>query len=328
MRRTRTGTRGLLAVAVLVAVMLGVGPGLGASLVRAATVVKSVRFGTHPGMVRIVVDVSGEGAVPFTTDLDPDATTLGLALPETLGEPQKRSLTTSPPLTAFTLEARSDGGSLLRFVAGKPVRVVSARLEPPSKSGGPGLRRLVVDLTEKGDKGGGAVDLFSLSLPPTEPPVSPPALPPSPVETAPAVDAGQARILAEADRAINPGPGEKPDLARAFALYRKAADAGSPVAAFALGQMYRLGAGRAVNEPLAAFWYGEGARAGYPPAELNFGLMQMKGTGLNPDPEAGMEMIRRSAAHGNGLARRFLEEVDRVSAGETAGTPPKPAKRR
>jgi TPR repeat protein len=112
------------------------------------------------------------------------------------------------------------------------------------------------------------------------------------------------------------------DDARAFALYREAADAGSPEAAFAIGQMYRLGVGVAANPPLAAFWYGEAARAGYPPAEMNLGIMQLRGIGLEADPVAGLAMINRAATHGNQSARDLLDDIARAQetrAGAAAG---------
>ena len=101
-------------------------------------------------------------------------------------------------------------------------------------------------------------------------------------------------------------------MSRALALYREAADAGSPEAAFAIGQMYRLGAGVTANPILAAFWYGEAARAGYPPAEMNLGVMQLRGQGLHPDPAAGLALITRAATHGNQPARDLLDEIARA----------------
>jgi len=109
----------------------------------------------------------------------------------------------------------------------------------------------------------------------------------------------------------------------AFGLYRQAADAGSPEAAFAVGQMYRLGAGVPANPALAAFWYGEAARAGYPPAEMNFGVMQLRGIGLEANPAAGLEMVKRAAAHGNASAIDLLSEIAHADKSHPApGLPP------
>ncbi len=112
---------------------------------------------------------------------------------------------------------------------------------------------------------------------------------------------------------------DSPDYSQAMALYREAADLGSPAAAFAIGQMYRLGAGMEANNTLAAFWYGEAARTGFPPAEMNLGVMHLRGLGLHPDPAAGLALIRRAAGHGNQPARDLLEEIRRAERRSNPG---------
>ncbi|MEI6984511.1 MAG: tetratricopeptide repeat protein [Rhodospirillaceae bacterium] len=155
-----------------------------------------------------------------------------------------------------------------------------------------------------------------LEIPDALKPESFPPLPPAtgPRPPTPAEAALIKRLLAEAKKAEIDSHGASDD-AKVMALYRQAADAGSPVGAFALGQIYRLGAGTEHSDTLAAFWYGEAARAYYPPAEMNFGVMQLRGVGLHPDPIAGLAMIRRAAAHGNGPAQDLLEQISRAQTG-------------
>jgi hypothetical protein len=159
--------------------------------------------------------------------------------------------------------------------------------------------------------------------------VAPPAAPPAPVAATPSAPASSSppslpgaepadrkrseaieRLLAEA-RTVVETARQPADYTRAFGLFRQAADSGSPIGAFALGQMYRMGVGVAPDDVLAAFWYGEAARSQYSPAEMNLGVMQLRGIGINADPVKGLELVKRAAAHGNEPARRLLERVAR-----------------
>jgi|GEM_PF-3422547 len=117
------------------------------------------------------------------------------------------------------------------------------------------------------------------------------------------------------------------DPARAFQWFRKAADAGSVVGAFNVGQMYRMGLGVSKDERAASHWYDVAAKAGFAPAEVNLGVMKLRGMGGEADPERGTALIRAAAGKGNQQALKLLEELrasGMLKADGAAGAPKAP----
>jgi TPR repeat protein len=68
------------------------------------------------------------------------------------------------------------------------------------------------------------------------------------------------------------------DVARAVALYRQAAAAGSSSAMNTLGRLYETGEGVTRNEATALQWYQRAAGAGHPDAIASVTRLQRRGT--------------------------------------------------
>lgn len=184
--------------------------------------------------------------------------------------------------------------------------------------------------------------------PPAAPPVqpaaeSPPATVPAPAapptQTAalappPATPSDQAawttdeidRDLADATKAIV-GHGDSPDYRTALRLFERAAAAGSPIAAFNAGELYRAGKGVPVDLPAAATWYDRSARAGFAPAQFYLGVLLYNGIGVAPDRERAHQLLAAAAGQGHAQAKAALAEIEKQSAAaqSAAGAPAKPA---
>ena len=78
-----------------------------------------------------------------------------------------------------------------------------------------------------------------------------------------------------------------------------------------LGCNYATGEGGfSKDEALGRLWYGRAAEQGHADAEFNYGIMVIHGEGGPADPQAGMELVRRAAKHGDEGAIHFLSQVD------------------
>ena len=325
------------AVPALVLVLAALLPGLAE-----ARQLLDVRFGRHQDRVRAVLDL--DAAAPFTQALSADGLTVTIDLVETeiTAAAGHHPLSSLAPITGFDVApAATPTTAEVRIEASRPVRVLAVEDLPA----GAGVHhRIAIDLAQAPAAAPAAPAPAAATprpapaaVPAPAPPPPPPPPPPAPATGAPAAPAAlgpghplevpaAARAPAPPAAAADPAriqeirglleqarqAQDSHDDARAFALYRTAADAGSPEAAFAIGQMYRLGAGIAANPTLAAFWYGEAARTGYPPAEMNLGVMELRGIGINADPATGLALIRRAAAHGNQAARDLLDDLART----------------
>jgi len=299
---------------------------------------------------QVVATLELDSPAPFAAATAPDGLSVTIALPDAEAKTAApRALDKLAPVTGYSVgPGARPRSSQVNITTDRPVEVVSAT-RPPQGAGGKrhrivitlGAAKVAAPVKPPPAPAPAAAPAAAPPAPVAAPPLPPPmpalvpppdeteARPPGrrleiPAEARPAplppetaakppspVDAARIeRLLADAGKAQESG-----NSARALALYHEAADAGSPVGAFALGQIYRLGAGVEINATLAAFWYGEAAKAGYPPAEMNLGVMQLRGLGLHPDATAGLAMIRRAAAHGNGPAQDLLAEIERAQPG-------------
>lgn len=110
-----------------------------------------------------------------------------------------------------------------------------------------------------------------------------------------------------------------PDPRRAAALFRQAADAGSPEAQNSLGRMYKAGRGVPRDPRQAAVWLERAAKQGYAPAQNSFGLMYLNGEGVRRDPQLAYVWLERAVRQGQPgaeLNRDFAAAL--LDAGEKA----------
>lgn len=348
-RPWRHPASGLLTAAVLV-ITQGPGPADARQLL-------DVRFGRHQDQIRAVIDLDSAGPFTEAVSADGLTVTIDLAETgiKTIGS---RTLTNLAPLVGLSIApAAAPTTAEVRFLASGPVRVLSVRALPSEANAHhriaidfvaapaaphppPGPTPRPAPVTAGVPVPPALVPPPVAAAPPLPGPVLPPTAPvPTPMglgrplevpeearpptfaplsprsgEAATATESARTQRLLDQARQAQ----DSNDDAGAFVLYRQAADAGSPEAAFAIGQMYRLGAGVVANPTLAAFWYGEAARAGYPPAEMNLGVMQLRGIGLDANPAAGLDLIKRAAAHGNQSALDLLDDIARARATPSA----------
>ena len=89
-----------------------------------------------------------------------------------------------------------------------------------------------------------------------------------------------------------------PDPRRAAALFREAAEAGSPEAQNSLGRMYKAGRGVPYDPREAATWLERAARQGYAPAQNSLGLMYLNGEGVRRDPRQAYVWLERAVRQG------------------------------
>jgi uncharacterized protein len=96
---------------------------------------------------------------------------------------------------------------------------------------------------------------------------------------------------------------------------RRAALAGDPEAAAALGDLHATG-GNLTNNVEAASWLRRAAEAGHKGAARSLGLLYFAGAGVPHDPERGMQWFRISAAAGDGRARAEFGNLALIGMGE------------
>ena len=87
---------------------------------------------------------------------------------------------------------------------------------------------------------------------------------------------------------------------------RRAADAGSPEAQYALATLYKEGRGVAKNPEEAARLLGLAARAGNTDAEVEYGIALFNGTGVAKDEAAAAGFFVKAAQKGNPIAQNRL----------------------
>lgn len=114
------------------------------------------------------------------------------------------------------------------------------------------------------------------------------------------------------------GAGRKQDLAKAAALYRKAADGGDAEAQARLGHLHLEGTGVAKDEAEAARLVGLAANAGLAWAQASYAQLLLEGTGLKADPAGAVRWLRASARQGNASAMYRLGEAYRDGTGVEA----------
>ncbi|MBI1206823.1 MAG: hypothetical protein GC191_05985 [Azospirillum sp.] len=291
----------------------------------------NVRFGRHNDRVRIVIDLTA--SVAFEVIRAEDGRQLAIALPETVWDTtRRRSITKLAPLTGYVFRpSEGQTAARLELTTDGPVTVVDARPLTPDR--GNKYHRIVVDLTAAPERtkaagetpaeatplplspvsGGALVAGQDLPLPGAKPPApsGPGAALPLALAESAAASARSGDIAAQLEmgaRILDPKSGSH-DMAEALKWFRKAADNGSAIGAYNVGQFYRNGLGVKQDDALAAFWYGEAARSGFAPAQLNLGIMELRGIGVEPDATKGLELIQNAAAQGHLQAKQLLDRI-------------------
>jgi TPR repeat protein len=99
---------------------------------------------------------------------------------------------------------------------------------------------------------------------------------------------------------------QKGDYPTAFALFKRSAEQGDPLAQVNLGVMYHNGQGVPKNYREAARWYRKAAEQGNATAQLNLGIMYDNGHGVKQDHVEAGRWYRRSAEQGNAAAQASL----------------------
>lgn len=95
------------------------------------------------------------------------------------------------------------------------------------------------------------------------------------------------------------GRGVPRDVRRGIALCTEAAAAGDADAQADIGTIYLRGvSGVPANHRRAAMWLGRASRQGQPNAQLNYGLMHMKGDGVVRNDARGVCWVRAAALRG------------------------------
>ena len=105
------------------------------------------------------------------------------------------------------------------------------------------------------------------------------------------------------------GEGVQHDLARAFGLYLRAAEAGSEDGMFNVAACYRLGEGVEKNLLKAAEWYERALVTDKYFAPFALGMLYSSPGGLPPDNEKAIAYFQIALAHGHQDARRELRRL-------------------
>ncbi len=107
------------------------------------------------------------------------------------------------------------------------------------------------------------------------------------------------------------GQGTTEDDARAFELFRRAADGGLAAAQYTLANMYMYGYGipEGTEEPEreAVRLYIDAALGGNADSQYTLGLMLLAGSVVIQDPEEAMVWIQRAAAQGHEAAQDYVD---------------------
>lgn len=113
---------------------------------------------------------------------------------------------------------------------------------------------------------------------------------------------GDPKILVEEANIYYYGRGTKRDLPKAFALFKRAADAGDPAAQESAAYMLQEGIGVNKNLKEAFELYKKSALAGNAAAQMNLGTMYREGQGTKKDYQEALKWTRKAAAQGSSRA--------------------------
>jgi TPR repeat protein len=98
--------------------------------------------------------------------------------------------------------------------------------------------------------------------------------------------------------------------ATAVAWYRKAAEAGNPLAENNLADMYLRGQGVRQDDSAAFSWFQKAAAQGHTGARIKLGYLYAEGQGTPKDPEAAYSWITAAAMAGDPRGRDLLRSLE------------------
>ena len=110
--------------------------------------------------------------------------------------------------------------------------------------------------------------------------------------------ANEVPAMEELGRRLIAGAGVPRDQPTGVAWFQRAADAGSPTAAFNVGVMYDRGFVLERNAEKAVEWYRKAVAGGVAPAKHNLALMLREGRGAPQDGPKAVELLREAARQG------------------------------
>jgi TPR repeat protein len=99
------------------------------------------------------------------------------------------------------------------------------------------------------------------------------------------------------------------DAPHAAELMRKAADAGSPEAQYALATLYKEGTGVPKDPAAAGKLLAAAARSGNDAAQVEYAIALFNGTGVAKDESGAAALFRKVASHGNAVAQNRLARI-------------------
>src|SRR5581483_5292483 len=110
--------------------------------------------------------------------------------------------------------------------------------------------------------------------------------------------ADEVPAMEEFGRRLIAGSGVPRDQKIGVAWYLRAANAGSPTAAFSVGVMYDRGFVLERDAEKAVAWYRKAVEGGVAPAKHNLALMLRAGRGVAQDGPKAVELLREAAREG------------------------------
>ena len=110
--------------------------------------------------------------------------------------------------------------------------------------------------------------------------------------------ADEVPAMEELGRRLIAGTGVPRDQPTGVAWFQRAADAGSPTAAFNVGVMYDRGFVLERDAEKAVEWYRKAVAGGVAPAKHNLALMLREGRGAPQDGPKAVELLRDAARQG------------------------------
>ncbi len=110
------------------------------------------------------------------------------------------------------------------------------------------------------------------------------------------------------------GRGAQPDAARAFALYRQAADEGLAVAQLNVAVMLDSGRGTPHDAARAATYYALAASQGVARAAYDLGQLYADGEGVPRNPDLALAWLKRAAASGVPAAYDRIQTLQHAPA--------------
>lgn len=137
-----------------------------------------------------------------------------------------------------------------------------------------------------------------------------------------AAELGQVRAMLSVGLMLSEGQGVSQDPAEAVRWLRRAAERGSADGQYSVGVVYMQGQGVAQDYGQAMHWFRLAARSGHPQAMNNIGVLYANGLGIPADPVRAYAWFRlaENAGSKDGQENRMITERELSTADVAAGT--------